>query len=425
MRTRLLREGSVGLLVLLGVGFFLGLVAWLQGLHRGRTYQLIFEFEDAAESQVGTPVLYRGIEVGKIVRVLPKSNSVTVHAEIREPDLRIPQTARVEIENSLLLGDAEITIVPTDALVEPETLAGPLDPDCDSQAILCDGDRVLGQPPINFTALVRSVQQVADFVTSVEFQENIDQAILSVTDTSERIGTLSEDTSRFVQRLEGEVTTFRNTAESVTEAADAFAATSGEIARTADRAAGTLDGVDALVRDNRLAIADTLGNIAATSVGLRRAMDRLAPALDAASQRPILANLEAMSADAAQAAANIRDVTEAIDDPTTLLLMRQTLTSARSTFQNAEKLTADLDDLTGDPRFRESVREIVTGLGNLLSSAAALETQLSAVEESAGAGAEAGSPATGAPPPPQRPVPRVAGDRRDRTWRRSPRSTAP
>ncbi|HEY9888037.1 MAG TPA: hypothetical protein V6D02_06525, partial [Candidatus Obscuribacterales bacterium] len=61
MRARAIREGSVGLLILIGVILFGGLVLWLRGLNPGsRHYRMLVTFQDTAGTQVGTSVRYRG-----------------------------------------------------------------------------------------------------------------------------------------------------------------------------------------------------------------------------------------------------------------------------------------------------------------------------------------------------------------------------
>ncbi len=50
------------------------------------------------------------------------------------------------------------------------------------------------------------------------------------------------------------------------------------------------------------------------------------------------------------------------------------LDSARATFANTRKITADLDELTGDPKFRANIRNIVNGLSGLLSNAPELNS---------------------------------------------------
>uniref|UniRef100_A0ACD5H2C3 Uncharacterized protein n=1 Tax=Desertifilum tharense IPPAS B-1220 TaxID=1781255 RepID=A0ACD5H2C3_9CYAN len=56
-------------------------------------------------------------------------------------------------------------------------------------------------------------------------------------------------------------------------------------------------------------------------------------------------------------------MSNALNSPTNIVMLQQTLDSARATFQNAQKITADLDEVTGDPAFRDNLRNLVNGLG--------------------------------------------------------------
>jgi phospholipid/cholesterol/gamma-HCH transport system substrate-binding protein len=46
------------------------------------------------------------------------------------------------------------------------------------------------------------------------------------------------------------------------------------------------------------------------------------------------------------------------------------------TFENTQKITSDIDELIGDPQFRENLRRLIDGLSNLLSSGEQLEYNL-------------------------------------------------
>ncbi len=72
MRSRTFREGSVGLLIILGLGVFGVIVLWLNrftGAHN--SYKAIVEFADAGGMQKGAPVRYRGVKVGTIYAIRP------------------------------------------------------------------------------------------------------------------------------------------------------------------------------------------------------------------------------------------------------------------------------------------------------------------------------------------------------------------
>jgi phospholipid/cholesterol/gamma-HCH transport system substrate-binding protein len=70
-----------------------------------------------------------------------------------------------------------------------------------------------------------------------------------------------------------------------------------------------------------------------------------------------------------------------LNNPNNTVLLQQTLDSARATFENTQKITSDLDELTGDPAFRENVRRLVNGLGKLVSSTQQLQQQVEVAQQ--------------------------------------------
>ncbi|MDA0867028.1 MAG: MCE family protein, partial [Cyanobacteria bacterium] len=95
-----------------------------------------------------------------------------------------------------------------------------------------------------------------------------------------------------------------------------------------------------------------------------------------------IANLELLSANAAIAAVNlsaasadVRDITGSLNNPENLLLIQQTLESARDVFQGAQKVLSDVDELTGDPALRNNLRNLINCLSYPLSSSQLLEQQ--------------------------------------------------
>ncbi len=92
------------------------------------------------------------------------------------------------------------------------------------------------------------------------------------------------------------------------------------------------------------------------------------------SDGKIIANLQQLAENAAETSANLRKVSGELNNPATMSALRETLDSARATFANAKKITADLDELTGDPKLRSNIRNLINGLGGLLSNAPNLDT---------------------------------------------------
>ena len=101
MRSRTVREGSVGFLILVGIGLFGGLVLWLRGVQLGnRSYKFAVEFASAQGMQIGTPIRYRGVAVGKITALKAGSNGVDVTLEIAPGTLVIPRDVTIEANKS-------------------------------------------------------------------------------------------------------------------------------------------------------------------------------------------------------------------------------------------------------------------------------------------------------------------------------------
>ena len=106
MRARTIREGSVGLLILLGLGLAGGLILWLKGFNpANRSYQATVDFANTGGIQPGAPVRYRGVTVGRVTRVQPAIGSVEVDIEISSADLLIPRNVLIESNQSGFIGE--------------------------------------------------------------------------------------------------------------------------------------------------------------------------------------------------------------------------------------------------------------------------------------------------------------------------------
>jgi phospholipid/cholesterol/gamma-HCH transport system substrate-binding protein len=132
MRSRTLREGSVGLLIIFGVLLFGGLALWIRGFAFGKqSYQIIADFPDVNGITIGDGVRYRGLQVGRVNDIQPNTNGVDVIVEIDSASLLIPQDATLVARSSGLIGDTFIDIIPESTL--PATVANmkPVGPDCE------------------------------------------------------------------------------------------------------------------------------------------------------------------------------------------------------------------------------------------------------------------------------------------------------
>lgn len=391
-----MREGAVGLLALVSVSALVALVVWLRGVALNRdSYRVRVEFPSADGIDVGTPVNYRGVPVGRIERLEPDSNLVAVVVRISPADLRIPKRVKVEVDQTGLIGEAVLSMVPEGPIAGIERLPLPTDSQCQAvRVLLCDGDQVAGNPPINYGSLIRAMVAVADLVTASEFQDRVDGLLDNVEDTSREIRNLSRNGASLARAFERELRAFSGAARSLTATSDTVGAiarsSAGEIAPTAAAIRGasaqteaTLGTLNGLLVNNRQSITTTLGSITRTSNSLREVFQEVAPLLRNLNNSGVISSLDTLVDNAAAAVGNLRQLTGAASDPSMILDLQETLDSAREVLRNVEKITADLESLTGDEKFRESLRKIITTLGDLLSSVEELDRQVAIAKHQA------------------------------------------
>ncbi len=409
MRSRMVREGSVGLFIIFGVAVFAGLSVWLKGLELAQNaYSFQVKFTNANGMKRGAPVRYRGFEVGKIIAVEPAANQVDVTVEITAPDLRIPQDALIEANQAGFIGETSIDISPKTALSSNAQNFDPKNESCDSTVIICANDRLTGEIGVSFDTLMRSTAKLTDLYTDPTFFKNLNSTAQNAGLAAGEIANLSRELTLLSQSVRAEVKNFSSAATSVTEAAEKtsnqltetalkiennidkfgdtatqLSNTAAQFGKTADEVSNLANNVNGLVAENRSQIQTTLTNLSDTSEKLQtllvtseETMSKVNGTLDQVNLEKTVANLEVLTANAAEASVNLKDISQSLNDPNNVVLLQQTLDAARVTFENAQKITSDLDELTGDPTFRHNLINLVNGLSNLVSSTENLETQI-------------------------------------------------
>jgi phospholipid/cholesterol/gamma-HCH transport system substrate-binding protein len=409
MRSRTFREGSVGLLLLAGLGVFGLILLWLNRITTSqRSYKVIVEFANATGMQKGTVVRYRGVKVGSISKIQPGLNNVEVEVNITQPDLKIPRDVKVEANQSGLISESIIDITPKTTLIQATDIAKPTEKNCNPQIIVCNGSRLKGQVGISVDELIRSSTELSVAYSNPKFYTTVNKTLESTSEAAANIAALSRELKVLTKSAQQQLGTFSATANSVQRATDKlststnqtviqfgttakqfsttatelgatateFGKTAKTISSTANQAKSLVTNLDNLVTTNRSTLVGTLNNLSQASNQLRVTVSSLSPTVNRFTQGKLLENLETLSANAAQASTNLRDATKSFNDPNNRLLLQQTLDSARVTFENTQKITSDLDELTGDPAFRNNLRQLVNGLSTLVSSTEQMQQQV-------------------------------------------------
>lgn len=370
MRARTIREGSVGLLILLGIGLFGGLVLWLRGFNpTNRPYELVAEFPDATGVQVGTTVLYRGVAVGRVTAINAASNSVDVAMEISQKNLRIPSDVNVETVESGLIGEMSIDITPGRELPASAVNLSPTAKGCDNAVILCSGDRLMGTAGPSYEEFLRSASGLTDLFADPDLLEDLKTLLANASETTTEAGALAKEATELARLARLEIVPLSDAAKGATDSA-AKAAQQVEVA--AAQFTLTATDLNSLIGENRGTLVDTLDNVQAASSQLRDAAEVLGPTIQSGE---LVGNLEVLVENAAVASADLQAITSSLNTPANLVLLQQTLESARDALMSAQKVMADVDEITGDPAIRDQLRNLINGLGQLVSSTQSLEQQ--------------------------------------------------
>ena len=401
-RSRMVREGTVGLFILGGIVTFIGLGLWVSNAVFGRdTYSFTVVFQDASGIQAGGGVRYRGLRVGQITSLEGGIDGVEAKVQINDADLRIPAQSRIAANQAGLIAETVIDITPIQNVSAISDIASPVRDDCDSQVIICDGDVVRGDMGITFNQLIESTLTLADVYGDPAFVESLKLTLDQTGIAAQEFAQLSRDLSTLSRRLDTEAQGFSQVTEAVTDTSAEISQATNRLTRTAETTANQItqlstsaenttrdfsqlaNNLNTLVVENRSTLVGTLDNLNTTSGQLSEIITLVTPTLQevnttftALDTQELVRNLETLTANAAEASANLRDVSITLNDPTNLVLLQQTLDSARVTFANTQKITSDLDELTGDPAFRQNLLRLVNGLSGLVSSTESLEQQV-------------------------------------------------
>lgn len=142
--------------------------------------------------QVGAPVRFRGVTVGKIVGLKPSSNKVEATLEIASTDLQIPKQVIVQTNRYGLIGDTSIDLLPQATLPPEASKIDPMSEECDPMVIICHDARLEGE---NSPDIFASMIELAQIYSDPKFVSNLTNATKNASIAASRIARLSDDTS--------------------------------------------------------------------------------------------------------------------------------------------------------------------------------------------------------------------------------------
>ena len=376
-----IRQSTVGLMLLLALGFLGVFILWVQNFSlRGRSFKATIMFPNAGRMTPGTNVTYRGVNIGRVESILPEPEAVAVGVEISPADRLIPVNSRIEIVQAGLVGETSIDITPLQALISEENIAKPLDPNCDQALIICNGSRLQGEAKLDVNTLIRSLLRISNIISDPELLTAVRSLTKNATNALGGISTLVEEANEneSVTKLNSTLTSLDQTSGEVSSLLTQLR--EKDSVNTLNSTLASLGGAAEEIRvflvSNQTNLANTLNSVAQTSDQLRVTAKSLTPVIEKLEQGELLDNLETLAANGAELTANLRDFSANLNSPQNRLLLEQLLNSARSAFNNIQKITSDVDELTGNAEFRQDIERLMRGLSNLISSTQLLQQQV-------------------------------------------------
>ncbi len=375
-----MRQSIIGLMLLVSLGLLGLFILWVRNASFGsRSYQAKIIFPNSGGMTPGTRVAYRGVKIGQIATVEPTTEGVEIGVEIATERL-IPSNSRIEATQAGLVGETSIDITPLQSLPPQADIAKPLDPDCDPSLIICNGSVLQGEGKLDVNALIRSLLRISNIISDPEVTTVIRSIAQDASDSLGEIAGLLEEAKQ-----SGSVNNLNSTLASVDRAADRLSSLLAEVEQkgSVDTFNSTLASVGGAAKEirvflaaNEINLAATLDSVTQTSDQIRATTKSITPVIQRVEQGQLLDNLEALTANTAKLTGNLQNFSANVDNSQNILLLEQTLNSARSAFENIQKITSDLDELTGNPELRQDLQQLIQSLSDLTSSTQLLQQQV-------------------------------------------------
>jgi phospholipid/cholesterol/gamma-HCH transport system substrate-binding protein len=403
-----LLQSAVGLMLLASGVALIGVITWLADFSLGgRSYRATFLFPNVGSMVVGTRVGYRGVRVGQVERITPEPEGVAVDVRISPADRIIPSNSVIEAVQSGLVGETRIDITPLQSLPTGVATGTPLSADCESSIIICNGSRLQGQAALDVNSLIRSLLRISNLITDPELVaafrsltqrtsttlgrlNQVSGEATTVLKDVQRSGTISNLNSGMrslqgLDRVSGSLEGLGGLSQEAKTLLRDLQANGGlqnldstllEARKTLATVGKTAEQISLFLSANQNRIVGTLDSIQRTSDSLQTTITRLDPMLSKVEKSQLIDNLEQISANAAVLSGNLSNLTVFLGDPETVVTLQKLLDSARVSFENIQKLTSDLDEITGDPQLRQDLIRLIQGLSNLVSSTQQLQQDI-------------------------------------------------
>nr|WCH58091.1 hypothetical protein [Cystoclonium purpureum f. stellatum] len=150
----------IGLCFLICFTSILSFIVNLNITNKG--YSIFIEFKNAYGIREGTSLRMRGVDIGHVQNIKIDLNSILVLVYIQSQAILIPKNSIIETNQTGLLNDTVIDIIPLDILNQQyfaETHV--LSKECYKSEIICHLNYLQGERGLNYDDLVRAATRIS------------------------------------------------------------------------------------------------------------------------------------------------------------------------------------------------------------------------------------------------------------------------
>ncbi len=186
--------------LLLAVIFALSSWLFIKKQYQVKGYSIFIEFDNANGIRPGTPVRLRGLNIGSVVDLTSEINSVLVLSEIHSTYTIIPKNSLIETNQTGLLNDTVVDILPLDLSTEKNkvSITSPLSSSCVNSQILCHLSYIEGERGLNYDDLIRATTRISQRFDDPRFFNLFYTFLQNSIDFSDNIVSISSDISSFI-----------------------------------------------------------------------------------------------------------------------------------------------------------------------------------------------------------------------------------
>nr|YP_010485082.1 hypothetical protein Ycf22 [Hypnea cervicornis]UVW80776.1 hypothetical protein Ycf22 [Hypnea cervicornis] len=162
-------------------------------------YSIFIEFKNAYGIREGTSIRMRGVNIGYVKKIKIDLNSILLLVFVKSTNILIPKNSIIETNQTGLLNETVIDIVPTDLLkYQVVNQINVFAEECYKSNIVCHLNCIQGERGLNYDDLVRAATRISQRFDDPSFFNIFYLFLQNSIDLSDDILNITLDTSNFI-----------------------------------------------------------------------------------------------------------------------------------------------------------------------------------------------------------------------------------